>query len=458
MSSGGARRGRRTSVVLFTRDLRVHDHPGLTEAARTSEAVAPVFVLDDRILRRLDSPNRVSFLLEALEDLRGSLRGLGADLVVRRGDPVAETLRVARAAGAETILVGGDAGAYAGAREARLARGCRGERIELGVVGGTTVVEPGALAPAGRDHYRVFTPYWRRWRGAPLREVTGPPPRLRLPPGLDPGPIPRLRGLADRRPSPGVVPGGERAGRLRLERWLDAGLPRLERDGDLLAADATSRLSPYLHFGCLSATELAARARGLAGGDAFLRRLCWRDFFHQLLAASPRLPRDDLRPRGDSWRLDDEALARWREGRTGYPIVDAGMRQLAEDGWLPNRARLIVGSFLAKTLYLDWRHGADTFSRLLVDADVANNVGNWQWIAGTGADTRPNRILNPIAQARRFDPGGEYVRRHVPELAGLDGPAVHEPWRAPRRTRPAGYPGPVVDLAEASARFRAARR
>jgi deoxyribodipyrimidine photo-lyase len=213
----------------------------------------------------------------------------------------------------------------------------------------------------------------------------------------------------------------------------------------VLAANATSRLSPYLHFGCVPPFEVAARAGKHQQGEEFLRQLCWRDFFLQLLAANPSMVREDLHPGRRAWRSDDEAFARWREGRTGYPIVDAAMRQLAREGWLPNRARLIVASFLTKTLGLDWRLGADVFSQLLVDADLANNVGNWQWVAGTGTDTRPNRVLNPIAQATRFDPDGEYVRRYVSELANLEGPEVHEPWKAPLARVAPDYPPRVVD-------------
>jgi deoxyribodipyrimidine photo-lyase len=187
-----------------------------------------------------------------------------------------------------------------------------------------------------------------------------------------------------------------------------------------------------------------ARARERRGTDAFERQLCWRDFFGQLVAANPKMQRDDLRPRLDRWRDDGEALAAWREGRTGYPIVDAAMRQLGREGWMPNRARLIAGSFLTKTLSLDWRSGADVFFELLVDGDVANNVGNWQWVAGTAANTRPSRVLNPMRQAKRFDPEGHYVRRHVPQLEALEGSSVHEPWKAqPALTR--GYPERIVD-------------
>jgi deoxyribodipyrimidine photo-lyase len=457
MSTHPHARSRGTAVVLFTRDLRVHDHAGLSEAAGTSERVVPLFVLDDRVLNGLDAPNRLSFLLGALADLRRSLRELGADLIVRRGDPVEETLRIARAVNAETVFVGCDASAYARRREELLARACRRERVELRVVNTTSVVPGGALVPADRDHYRVFTPYWRRWQATPLLPPQPAPARLRLPDGIEPRELPQLSALTSVGPSPDVPRAGEYAGRARLRRWLANGLAGYERN-DRLGANATSRLGPYLHFGCVSALEVVARARGHPAGEAFVRQLCWRDFFLQLLAANPRLPLDDLRPRGDRWRHDDEAFARWRDGLTGYPIVDAAMRQLAREGWLPNRARLIVASFLTKTLYLDWRLGADVFSRLLVDADVANNVGNWQWMAGTGTDTRPNRVLNPIAQARRFDPDGEYVRRHVPELAQLEGSSAHEPWRAPARLRANDYLAPVVDHDHAAARFRAARR
>jgi deoxyribodipyrimidine photo-lyase len=217
-------------------------------------------------------------------------------------------------------------------------------------------------------------------------------------------------------------------------------------------------LSAYLHFGCLSARTVLERASAGPSTDAFARQLCWRDFHHQVLAARPDLPRVDYRSRGDRWRRDPSQADAWREGRTGYPIVDAGMRQLAAEGFMHNRARLIVASFLTKTLYLDWRLGAAHFASLLLDADVANNVGNWQWMAGTGNDTRPNRVLNPIRQAKRFDPEGAYVRRYVPELAGVQGGAVHEPWRLGTARRALGYPDPLVEHETAARELRERRR
>jgi deoxyribodipyrimidine photo-lyase len=200
----------------------------------------------------------------------------------------------------------------------------------------------------------------------------------------------------------------------------------------------------------VSVRELAARATAL-GAAAFVRQLCWRDFFAQLLWARPETQRDDLRPRGDRWVDDPEALDAWKAGLTGYPLVDAGMRQLAAEGWMHNRARLVTASFLVKHLGIDWRAGAGHFFDLLLDGDVSQNVGNWQWVAGTGADTRPNRMFNPTAQARRFDADGAYVRRWISELADARDPLDAD-------LRVSGYPAPIVDHSDAVASFRARRR
>jgi deoxyribodipyrimidine photo-lyase len=423
-----------TFVVLFTRDLRLQDNAVLAEAARAGGSVVPLFVLDDALLPST-AANRLRFLLEALADLRESLRGRGSDLIVRRGDPVEETMRLVEQTGASTVFVARDSSSYAQRRERRLASA----RVRLRIEDATTVVPPGELVPPGRDHYRVFTPYWRRWRESPLPPLAEVPGRLRLPGRLEPGGMPALGELTSAKPSRDLAQGGERAGRRRLDHWLSAGLGDYERRRDDLAADGTSRLSPYLHFGCVSPLELVTRAREQRGAESFIRQLCWRDFYLQLLAADPRTSAENLHERGDEWRDDEEALARWLEGQTGFPLVDAGMRQLQTEGWLHNRARLVVASFLTKTLYLDWRQGAAVFSDLLLDADVANNVGNWQWVAGTGVDTRPNRVFNPTAQAKRLDPSGDYIRRHVPEVDTPD------------------YPDPIVDYAGARERFLAAR-
>jgi deoxyribodipyrimidine photo-lyase len=231
--------------------------------------------------------------------------------------------------------------------------------------------------------------------------------------------------------SPDAADGGETEGQRRLTTWLQHLGPYDELHDDM-AADGTSRLSPYLRFGDVSPLALANAARrvGGPGADAFVRQLCWRDFYYQVTNAFPRISTDPYRKSGDvEWRTDADALQHWRDGLTGVPIVDAGMRQLRAEGWMHNRARLITAAFLTKHLGLDWRRGVDWFFRWLLDGDVANNSGNWQWVAGTGNDTKPYRRFNPIRQAERFDPDGVYVRRYVPELRSIDGKAVHQPWR-----------------------------
>ncbi len=446
------------ALVLFTRDLRVRDQPALAAAAREAEQLVPAFVLDRKLLAgSCGAPNRLAFLLDCLHDLDSSLRERDAQLVVRQGDVVEETLRLAHEWELDTIYMSADVTPYARLREQRLARACGQARIQLRTFAGVTVVPAGELTPAGGDHYRVFTAYWRVWsqrvdrQGVELRPqqrgASRAPRKLDMPKGARPAPIPTLASLTAGSCSPHMQRGGERAARKQLERWLRADAASYDSLHDDLAGEGTSRLSAYLHFGCLAATTLLRRRSTHPAAESFVRQLCWRDFHHQVLAARPDMPHADYRPRGDRWRRDKRATQAWREGLTGYPLVDAGMRQLANEGFMHNRARMVVASFLTKTLYLDWRLGAAHFARLLADADVANNVGNWQWVAGTGNDTRPNRVLNPLRQARRFDPDGEYVRRYVPELAAVPGRAVHEPWRLePRKRRALRYPAPLVEL------------
>jgi deoxyribodipyrimidine photo-lyase len=437
-----------TAVVLFTRDLRVDDHPALAEACRTAQQVVPLFVLDDAILgQRYAAPNRLAFLLGALQDLRRSLRGLGGDLVVRRGDPVAITASLVRQTGAEAVFCTGDVSGFASARERRLDDAARRDRFDVRPWAGVTVVPPGELVPAGGDHYRVFTPYWQAWRRHRWRPVEPPPRRVHLAGGVDPGAIPDLKELTTEATSLALPEGGEQVARQRWRRWRSSGLAGYDDGHDLPADDATSRLSPYLHFGCLSPLAVAREASERPGGEPFVRQLCWRDFHHQVAAAFPAIGRCDYRGRGDRWRAGRSAerdFEAWCDGRTGVPIVDAGMRQLRHEGWMHNRARLVVASYLVKDLSVDWRLGAGHFLDWLVDGDIADNSGNWQWVAGTGNDTRPYRRFNPIRQAERFDPDGDYVRRHVPELESIAGKAVHQPWElGPLERLTIDYPEPI---------------
>ncbi|MCT9929697.1 DNA photolyase family protein [Planotetraspora sp. A-T 1434] len=421
-----------TVIVLLTRDLRVHDHPALAEACERAQHVVPLFVLDPAIRPR----HRADFLHEALQDLRSALLQRGGDLVVRQGDPVAEAIRLAGEVSASAIWASGDVSAFARRRERRLAEACAAHRLDFRLFPGVTVVPPTGLLPAGGTHYRVFTPYWRVWSEARKRPVLDPPAKVRLPAGVDPGPLPSV----PREPY-GLLRGGETAGRRRLAEWVEGGGLADYGDGRDRVADRTSLMSAYLRFGCVSPSEVVARAARRTGAEAYIRQLCWRDFYYQVAYAFPELPRRDYRPRDVDWRDDERIAAAWREGMTGVPIVDAGMRQLRAEGWMHNRLRLIVGSYLTKRLKIHWRVGVDHFDDLLLDADIPNNCGNWQWVAGTGNDTRPNRMLNPIRQARKLDPDGEYVRRYVPELADLPPQAIHEPWKHAPSVR--GYPAPI---------------
>ena len=462
-----------TAVVLFTRDLRVHDHPALTAACRRADRVVPLFVFDEAVIAsRYATPNRLSALRDSVEALRSALRDRGGELVVRRGDPVDEVHRLAVEVAADELHLSADVSRYARRREEglrRLARDRLGDRLDVHSHPGVVLVAPGQVRPAAADHFRVFSAYHRRWAAAAHRVPEPAPVRVRTPPVDDIGRLPDLAELAAGPNGAGPIaaglpPAGEPAARARADAWFDGPVERYDRTHELLAEPGTSMLSPHLHLGTISVAELAARVdRDRPGPAAFLRQLCWRDFNHQLLAARPDLPEVDLRSRGDEPRDEPrdeaDAIAAWRDGRTGYPVVDAGMRQLRAEGWMHNRARMITASFLTKHLGVDWRIGAWHFMDHLVDGDLANNFAQWQWAAGTGTDSRPNRMFNPVTQGRRHDPDGAYVRAYVPELADVDPAHVHAPWESSPTllSSGGGYPPPIVDHREARARFLGAR-
>jgi deoxyribodipyrimidine photo-lyase len=428
-----------TAIVVFTRDLRLHDNPALHQACASARQVVPLFVVDPAIKA---PPNRTRFLAESLAELRESLRERGGDLFIRAGDTVAEVIRLAGEVKAEGIWIADDVSRFATRRHNRLATECEQHRIELTVTPGVTVVPPTALVPGGGGHYRVFTPYWRVWRAATWRKHCPVPQKIQTPPVNPIGQIP----AAPSGTSPDLIPGGEKAGRQRFVTWRKNLLEGYGDNHDDLAGDKTSRLSAYLRFGCVSPLEVAIGALDRPGGEEFCRQLAWRDFYYQVTAAFPDIARTNYRP-GPSWHTNAHALECWKEGETGIPVVDAGMRQLQAEGYMHNRARLITASFLTRNLGIDWREGYRHFDSLLLDGDVANDAGNWQWVAGTGNNTRPNRVMNPLRQAQRFDKPGEYVRRYVPELAGLDASVIHTPWKLDDRERKQlGYPDPIVEL------------
>ncbi|HWC70579.1 MAG TPA: deoxyribodipyrimidine photo-lyase [Actinomycetota bacterium] len=431
-------------MVLFTRDLRTHDHPALWEATRVADDVVPLFVVDPALIGR--SANRDRFLAESLVDLDRSLAHRGGRLLVRDGPVAPRTVELATEAGCDEIFLTNDAGAYARRRADELTALAAARRIGLRTFPGHAVVEPGAVTPQGADAYRVFTPYLRAWHSARARDILPSPRRVRVPRGLEAGRLP----IPERyRPSAlEIAPGGETAGRKRMQRFLADDARTYEEGRDVPAGEGTSRLSPYLRFGCISAAELSSRARGVEGAGEFVRQLAWRDFFGQLLAHRPTMTWEDLRPGVESpSTFDDAILDAWVAGRTGLPLVDAGMRQLAREGWMHNRARLVTASFLTRRAGVPWQVGARHFFEHLVDGDPANNAGNWQWVAGTGASPRRGRPLSPVRQAQRFDPDGAYVRRYVPELARATSPAILRPWSHPELLRASGYPAPIVDVA-----------
>jgi deoxyribodipyrimidine photo-lyase len=436
-----------TGLVWFRADLRLEDNPAWAAATAAHEAVVALFVVDP-VLWDGAGEHRRNQLAAHLRALDGSLQTRGGRLRVRRGDPGRVVPVEAAACGAARVHWNGDATPYARRRDGAVAEALGGAAEEHG---GRYVHSPGTLRTAVGGPFRVFTPFFRAWQARPW-DPWPEAGEARVAP--DPGEgIP----AAGRPP---MLP-GEAAAAERLEAFL-ARVGRYHEERDRPDLDTTSRLSADLSFGTIAARTVVRRAEGPGPGrEAFVRQLAWRDFNAHLLGAFPASRHRPLRPEYDTlaWRVDPGGFAAWAEGRTGYPFVDAAMRQLRMEGWIHNRARMVAASFLVKDLLVDWRQGERHFRRWLVDGDLAQNVGNWQWVAGTGADAAPYfRIFNPVSQGLRFDPDGTYVRRWVPELAGLRAPAIHAPWQAaPGVLAAAGvrlggtYPFPLVDHAEARA-------
>jgi deoxyribodipyrimidine photo-lyase len=454
-----------TAILWYRRDLRLHDHPALRRALDEFDRVVPVFVLDDTLLRgRYRSAPRTAFMLGCLRELDGALRERGSGLVVRHGPPERELQALAAEARASAVLWTSDVSPYARARDARVTAALRDADVEALPSTGNFCID--ISRPRTRDGrpFRIFSPFMRAWREVDRRTVHRA--RLDMPalPGaVRKGRLPSLDalGVGDDVPEPLVAP-GEGPAREALRRWLDGPVDRYADRHNTLAG-GTAELSPYLRWGCLSPRECEerARARGGRGAAAWVRQLCWRDFYAHVLLNHPESAREELQERyrgALEWDSDDERLAAWREGRTGYPLVDAGMRQLARTGWMHNRARLVVGSFLTKDLHLDWRAGEAWFARLLLDGEPSQNTGNWQWIGSVGADPAPayRRMYNPARHQERFDPDGAYVRRWVPELRDVPDARLAEPWTMTDEEQAAAgcvigedYPAPIVDhLAE----------
>lgn len=428
--------------MWFRRDLRVHDNPALRHAVDDGAGgpVLPLFVFDPALWEP-SGPSRRAYLVASLAALTDDV-----PVQLRRGDPREEVVAAARAVGATRVHVAADYGPYGARRDEDVEKALADAGIELVRTGSPYAVAPGRVRTGSGGPYQVFTPFSRAWREhgwrGPVAAPTGVDwssledtvalPDVDLPDGLD------------------LPAAGEAAARARWEEFLER-VADYDEQRDRPGVDGTSRLSHHLKYGELHPRTLLADLepliqRGSDGATTFRQEIAWREFYADVLHRRPDTARDYYRPEFAAMDYDEPgpAFDAWREGRTGFPVVDAGMRQLRATGWMHNRVRMITASFLVKDLHVEWQHGARHFMRWLVDGDLASNQHGWQWTAGCGTDAAPYfRVFNPTAQGTRFDPAGDYVRRWVPELADARKP--HEPTAAERRA--GGYPAPIVDHA-----------
>jgi len=457
------------TLVWFRHDLRLADNPALSAAA--AGAVVPVFIWAPD--EEGDWPPGAAarwWLYQSLARLDADLRAHGSRLIVRRGPALAVLRRLISETGAARIVWNRRYEPAVVARDTAIQAALRAEdAVTVDTFNSALLFEPWTIANRSGKPFQVFTPFWNACRvtmqlDAPLRAPALPAPQ-QWPPSLalaDLGLEPAIDWAAGLR---AAWQPGETGATEQLGRFLDHAAAHYADDRNRPDRRGTSRLSPHLHFGELgprqiwhavqTAATLDPQRGALGAADAYLRQLGWREFAHHLLFHFPRTVEAPLRPEFARfpWRDDPDVLRAWQRGRTGYPIIDAGMRELWHTGWMHNRVRMLVGSFLVKDLLLPWQAGARWFWDTLVDADLANNTLGWQWVAGCGADAAPYfRVFNPVTQGERFDPEGHYVRRWVPALQHVSTPWVHQPWRAPGDEQPQ----PIVDHAVARQRALAA--
>ena len=454
-------------MVWFRQDLRLDDNPALNAAAQQGRPILPVYILDDVTAAewRMGAASRW-WLHQSLDSLNTSLDG---QLLFLKGDAQKLLPELATAANADTVYWNRRYEPWAITRDTALKEQLLGASVAVKSFNGSLLFDPPNTNKPDGTPYRVFTPFYRRGcleNGILPRRPLSRPQGLRFH-AVDSGLtldaldlLPQINWYSEIAAT--WVP-GEHGAKKRLEDFLAGGIKQYKEGRNRPDQESVSRLSPHLHFGEISPNQAWYAVDDSGTGlnldtqaDCFLSELGWREFSYNLLYNQPELPTRNLQRKFDRfpWRDDAEALDRWQRGHTGYPIVDAGMRELWRTGYMHNRVRMIVGSFLVKNLMLHWHHGERWFWDTLLDADLASNSASWQWIAGCGADAAPYfRIFNPVTQGKRFDPDGVYVRRYVPEIADLPDKTIHAPWETPANIlADAGisigdtYPAPVVDL------------
>lgn len=451
----------KTLIVWIRRDLRVHDNAALFEACEQAEQVIPLFIFDPAILKREDTgAARVAFLLDALRVFDTNLRKRTGRLIVRRGNAIEELLRAVEDFGTDGVFHQRESEPFGRKRDEAVAAALkeRGKAVET--FSGLGVFEPEEIRSLGGTPYTVYSPYKREWFSRPAEAPLPAPRSVPVPPEIQSEPLPSAAELKFSSHQKFDC-GGEEAAQRLLGDFLAAKIDSYDTRRDLLSEDGTSKLSRHLHLGTISSRFVVDAVRQSArekitepGQSTFLSEIAWRDFYLQILYHFPHVSEGAFRVKYDAleWENDEMLFAAWKEGRTGYPIVDAAMRQMNATAWMHNRARMIVASFLAKDLLIDWRWGERYFMQQLVDGDQAANNGGWQWAAGTGTDAQPFfRIFNPTSQGLKFDPEGAYVKRWVPELARVPANFVHTPWKLSVSEREhlgcAEYPEPIVDHA-----------
>ncbi len=463
--------GKKTTIWWIRRDLRLEDNRALNAALEEGDEVIPLFVIDPTLVNSARmGDQRLGFLWDGLRNLQDALRERGADLVVKRGDPLQVLPAVVKKSGAVRVHAEKDYTPYARRRDGKVK-----EQVPLVLNSGLTIAHPDDIRTNDGGPYQVYSYYMRKWKDRFLDGGMGntlpAPARIPYHAALNGESIPEHPRLPERVP----FSAGEIEAQKRLKSFA-AGEDPPVYDYDTLRdrpdLDGTSKLSPYLHLGMISARQVVSAAEralqrapdkdSARSAETWLEELIWRDFYIAILYHFPSVLERNFRDAYDPlvWRSDEDAFARWKEGKTGYPMVDAGMRQLLDTGWMHNRVRMVAASFLVKDLLIDWRWGETWFMKRLVDTDLAANNGGWQWVAGTGTDASPYfRIFNPISQSEKHDPEGAYIRRYLPELAGVPGAFIHQPWKMPLEVqRESGciigedYPQPLVDHSQARER------